>query len=110
MDHNPEIVSNMLRWLLLFSEYEDPPTIDIMAGYDLYGRLLLTIIESSNSAMKAWGVKQPYNPLACDLLKAVEIFADDSNFKTRMIDTCTEALASVLKASTSACCEEFLLW
>eukprot|EP00293_Proteomonas_sulcata_P007373 CAMPEP_0184307716 /NCGR_PEP_ID=MMETSP1049-20130417/16391_1 /TAXON_ID=77928 /ORGANISM="Proteomonas sulcata, Strain CCMP704" /LENGTH=313 /DNA_ID=CAMNT_0026620269 /DNA_START=66 /DNA_END=1007 /DNA_ORIENTATION=+ len=97
MDQHPEIITNMLRWLLLFAEYEDPPTVDIMAGYDLYGRLLLSIIERSNTAMMAWGVKKPYNPLACDLLKAVEIFADDSNFKTRVIDTSTEAMATVLK-------------
>lgn len=97
-----EIVSNMLRWLLRFSEYEDPPTQDILAGYELDSRLLHSIIERNNTAMVAWGAKQPYNSLACDLLKAVEIFADDSNFKAQVIDSSAEALATVLKVPALA--------
>ena len=41
--------------------------------------------------MLAWTVRDAYNPLATDLLRAVEVFADDSTFKARVIDSCTEA-------------------
>ena len=47
--------------------------------------------------MLAWTVRDAYNPLATDLLRAVEIFADDSTFKARVIDSCTEAVAAVMK-------------
>ncbi len=46
-----DIVSNMLRWLLRFSEYEDPPTQDILAGYQLDNRLLH---RSLNAALAPW--------------------------------------------------------
>ncbi|EKX53330.1 hypothetical protein GUITHDRAFT_101032 [Guillardia theta CCMP2712] len=92
-----DIVSLLLKWLLLFCEYEDPPTIDVLAGYDIYNKLLISLIERNNTAMIAWGVKQPFNPLASDLLKMVELFGDDSNFKQRVIDASSSAIAEVLK-------------
>jgi len=92
-----ECVSLMLRWLLLFCEYENPPSVDVLAGYDLYNGLLLSVMDRNNDAMVAWGVKSPLNPIALDLLKAVEIFADDSNFKQGVIDTSASAVATVLK-------------
>jgi len=92
-----ECVSLMLRWLLLFCEYEDPPSVDVLAGYDLYNGLLLSVMDRNNDAMVAWGVKSPMNPIALDLLKAVEVFADDSNFKEGVIDTSARAVATVLK-------------
>lgn len=61
MDSCPDIVTNMLRWLLLLSELEDPPIVDIMAGYDLYNRLLLGIIERNNRSMREWTAKSAYN-------------------------------------------------
>ena len=92
-----ECVSLMLRWLLLFCEYENPPSVDVLAGYDLYNKLLLSVMDRNNDAMVAWGVKSPMNPIALDLIKAVEIFADDSNFKQGVIDTSAHAVATVLK-------------
>jgi hypothetical protein len=92
-----ECVSLMLRWLLLFCEYEDPPSVDVLAGYDLYNKLLLGVMDRNNDAMVAWGVKSPMNPIALDLIKAVEVFADDSNFKQGVIDTTASAVATVLK-------------
>ena len=90
-----ECVSLMLRWLLLFCEYEDPPSVDVLAGYDLYNGLLLSVMDRNNDAMVAWGVKSPMNPIALDLLKAVEVFADDSNFKEGVVDTSASAVATV---------------
>jgi hypothetical protein len=55
------------------------------------------VLEKNNAAMLAWTVRDAYNPLATDLLRAVEIFADDSTFKARVIDSCTEAVAAVMK-------------
>jgi hypothetical protein len=54
-------------------------------------------LEKNNAAMLAWTVRDAYNPLATDLLRAVEVFADDSTFKARVIDSCTEAVAAVMK-------------
>ncbi len=42
LEEAPDIIANMLRWMLLITEIEDPPIVDIMAGYDFYNRLLLT--------------------------------------------------------------------
>ncbi len=41
MEDAPDVVSNMLRWLAAFAESEEVETVDIMAGYDLFNRLLL---------------------------------------------------------------------
>jgi hypothetical protein len=64
MDACPDIVTNMLRWLLLISEVEEPPIVDIMAGYDLYNRLLLGIIERNNHSMREWTAKSAYNQVS----------------------------------------------
>ena len=92
-----ECVSLMLRWLLLFCEFEDPPSVDVLAGYDVYNGLLLSVMDRNNDAMVAWSIKSPLNPIAYDLLKAVEVFADDSNFKQGVIDTSVAAVTTVLK-------------
>jgi hypothetical protein len=42
LEEAPDIIANMLRWMLLITEIEDPPIVDIIAGYDFYNRLLLT--------------------------------------------------------------------
>ena len=41
MEDAPDVVSNMLRWLAAFAESEEVETVDVMAGYDLFNRLLL---------------------------------------------------------------------
>jgi hypothetical protein len=55
------------------------------------------IIERNNRSMVAWTAKAPFNPLAHDLLRIVEVFADDSNFKSGVINSSAEALAIVLQ-------------
>ena len=58
-----------------------------------------SIIERNNSSIVAWTAKAPFNPLAHDLLRIVEVFADDSKFRSGVNNSSAEALAILLQVS-----------